>query len=157
MRHFMVLLAMAAVALCGFGSAVSLAQDKAAAIAARRDTMKRQGEDLAVIQAFAKADGDQAAALAKAEDLLAIAKTLPALFPPGTSLAEFPGKTGAKPVIWQEWDKFLERPAALQAEEEKLAAAIRSGDRPAAAAALAETGKNGCGACHSLYRERLPE
>jgi cytochrome c556 len=70
-------------------------------------------------------------------------------------MAEFPGKTGAKPEIWAEWDKFQKIPPVLKSEEEKLAQAVKSGDKQAAAAQLAATGKNGCGACHATYREKL--
>jgi cytochrome c556 len=157
MRHLAKLGFVAATAaVIGWGAVGTMAQDKEAQIKLRRDTMKRQGADFKAIQDYAKGEGDQATALAKVNDLLAINPTLLGLFPPGTSLAEFPGKTGAKPDIWKEWDKFKQRPVALKDEEVKLAAAIKSGDQQAVGAQLAATGKDGCSACHDTYRETLP-
>jgi cytochrome c556 len=140
----------------GFGTVGVLAQDKEAAIKTRRDTMKQQGADVKAISDFTKGDADQAAAQKAIDDLLTIAPKIPDLFPTGTSLADFPGKTGAKPEIWAEFDKFKVLPAALQSEEQKLAEAIKSGDKAAVGAQLAATGKNGCGGCHTPYREKLP-
>jgi cytochrome c556 len=149
-------MAAALAAVVGLGAVGALAQDKEAVIKTRRDTMKRQGDDFKVISDYMKGEADQAAAQAKINDLLTINPKIVDLFQPGTSSAEFPGKTGAKPEIWKDWDKFKAGPAALKADEEKLAAAIKTGDKPAIGAQLAETGKNGCGACHTTYREKLP-
>jgi cytochrome c556 len=146
----------AAVALAiGFGGVAVVAQDKEAQIKTRRDTMKRQGEDFKAIQDFVKGEGDQAGAAKAIADLQSIAPKIVDLFPPGTGMDAFPGKTGAKPDIWKEWDKFKGIPAMLQTEEQKLADAIKSGDKAAIGAQLANTGKNGCGSCHTPYREKL--
>jgi cytochrome c556 len=142
-------------AAIGFGAVSGMAEDKEAVIKERRDTMKRQGEDFKAVQDYVKGEGDQATALARINDLLVINARIVDLFPPGTSMADFPGKTGAKPEIWAEWDKFQKLPATLKSEEEKLAQAIKSGDKQAVGAQLAATGKNGCGACHTPYREKL--
>ncbi|HYM04827.1 MAG TPA: cytochrome c [Stellaceae bacterium] len=142
-------------AAIGLGAMSSMAQDKEAQIKTRRDTMKRQGDDFKAISDFVKGEGDQATALAKAEDLQAIAPKIAELFPAGTSMAEFPGKTGAKPDIWKEWDKFKAIIPTLQTEEQKLVDAIKTGDKAAIGAQLGATGKNGCGGCHTPYREKL--
>lgn len=155
MRHLARIGLVAAVAAIGFGAVGSMAQDKEAAVNQRRDTMKRQGADFKAIQDYVKGEGEQAAALAGINDLLAINPKIVDLFVPGTSTTDFPGKTGAKPEIWKEWDKFKMIPAALKGEEEKLADAIKSGDKQAVGAQLANTGKNGCGACHTPYREKI--
>lgn len=157
MRHVAKLgFAAAAIAVAiGFGTVAVVAQDKEAQIKTRRDTMKRQGEDFKAIQDYAKGEGDQANAQKAIDDLLSLNAKLIDLFPPGTGMDAFPGKTGAKPDIWKEWDKFKQGPVALRAEEEKLAGAIKSGDKAAVGAQLATTGKNGCGACHTPYREKL--
>jgi cytochrome c556 len=146
--------AVAALAIA-FGAVGVVAQDKAAQIQTRRDTMKRQGADFKAISDYAKGEGDQAAAEKGIADLQSIAPKIVDLFPPGTGLDAFPGKTGAKPEIWQEWDKFKAIPVTLAADEEKLAAAIKSGDKAAIGAEIANTGKTGCGACHTPYREKL--
>jgi cytochrome c556 len=156
MRHLARLGFVAAtVAAIGFSAVGGMAQDKEAQIKERRETMKRQGENLKAVQDYVKGEGDQATALAKINDLIALNPKIVSLFPKGTSMADFPGKTGAKPEIWTEWDKFQKIPPALKEEEEKLAAAIKTGDKQAIGAQLAATGKNGCGACHTPYREKL--
>ncbi|HXZ02147.1 MAG TPA: cytochrome c [Stellaceae bacterium] len=157
MRHFSRIgFAAAAVALAvGFGVVGVVAQDKEAQIQTRRDTMKRQGADFKAIQDYVKGEGDEAAAAKAIADLQSLAPKIVDLFPAGTGMDAFPGKTGAKPEIWKEWDKFKEIPLTLAGEEEKLAAAIKSGDKAAIGAQLGNTGKNGCGACHTPYREKL--
>jgi cytochrome c556 len=151
-----VLIAVAATAI-GTGSIAVLAQaqDKEAQIKTRRDAMKRQGDDFKAISDYAKGEGDQAAAQKAIDDLLALNGKIVDLFPAGTSMADFPGKTGAKPEIWQQFDKFKTLPPLLKTEEEKLADAIKSGDKAAVGAQIANTGKNGCGSCHTPYREKL--
>jgi cytochrome c556 len=158
MRNFAkVGFAAAVVALAiGFGTAAIAAEDKEAQIKTRRDTMKRQGDDFKAIADFAKGEGDQAKAAQGIADLESIAPKIVDLFPPGTGLDAFPGKTGAKPEIWKEWDKFKAIPPVLLSEEQKLADAIKGGDKAALGAQIANTGKNGCGACHTSYREKLP-
>jgi cytochrome c556 len=157
MQHFVRfgLLAAVVAAAVGFTAVSGVAQDKEAQIKQRRDTMTQQGDDLKAIRAYAKDESDQATALAKIQDLLAIAPKIPDLFPAGTGMAEFPGKTGAKPDIWKEWDKFKAEVVVLQSEEQKLADAIKSGDKQKVLEQLASTGKNGCGACHTPYREKV--
>ncbi len=146
---------MAVVMAIGFGTVAVVAQDKEAAIKLRRDTMKRQGDDFKAIQNFVKGEGDQATAMKAIEDLQSIAPKIVDLFPAGTGMDAFPGKTGAKPDIWKEWDKFKTIPTELQGFEQKLAEAIKSGDKAAVGTQLANTGKNGCGACHTSYREKV--
>ena len=157
MRHFARIgFAAAALALTlGFGTAVVMAQDKEAEIKTRRDTMKRQGDDLKAVSDYVKGEADQAKAEAAIADLESLAPKIVDLFPTGTGMDAFPGKTGAKPAIWAEWDKFKAIPPVLADEEKKLDAAIKSGDKAAVGAQLANTGKNGCGACHTPYREKL--
>ncbi|HUH85087.1 MAG TPA: cytochrome c [Stellaceae bacterium] len=148
--------AMAVLALAiGFGTVAVVAQDKEAEIKTRRDTMKRQGEDLKTVSEYVKGDADQAKAEAAIADLQSINPKIVDLFPAGTGLDAFPGKTGAKPAIWSEWDKFKAIPPVLAEEEKKLAAAIKTGDKAAVGAQLVNTGKNGCGSCHTPYREKI--
>ncbi len=139
----------------GFGSVAVVAQDKEAEIKMRRDTMKRQGEDLKTVSEYVKGEADQAKAEAAIADLQSIAPKIVDLFPAGTGMDTFPGKTGARPAIWTEWDKFKAIPPVLADEEKKLADTIKSGDKAAVGAQLANTGKNGCGTCHTPYREKL--
>ena len=89
-----------------FGTVAVVAQDKEAEIKTRQDTMKRQGKDFKAIQDYVKGQVDQAGAEQAIADLQSIAPKIVTLFPEGTGLDAFPGKTGAKPDIWKEWDKF---------------------------------------------------
>ena len=147
--------AVAATLAISFATVAVVAQDKEAQIKLRRDTMKRQGDDLKAISDYTKGEADQAKAQAAIADLQALNPKILDLFPAGTGMDAFPGKTGAKPAIWAEWDKFKAIPAVLADEEKKLADAIKSGDKAAVGAQIANTGKNGCGACHTPYREKL--
>jgi cytochrome c556 len=143
--------------IASYAVAVS-AQDKEALVKDRQATMKRQGADLKYIGDFVKGvGGDQAGATEKINDLLAINLKIVSLFVPGTSSADLPGKSNAKPEIWTEWDKFKAIPPVLQEAELKLAAAIKTGDKGMIGPAIGNVGKNGCGACHSNFREKLPQ
>lgn len=155
MRHLVRagLAASVAVAL-SLGAVAGMAQDKEETIKHRQATMKKQGEDLKAIQNYVKGEGDQAAAQTAIDDLLAIAPKIPDLFPAGTGMTDVTIKTAAKAEIWQDWDKFKAIPVTLQGDEQKLAEAIKGGDKQAVGAALANVGKNGCGACHATFREK---
>lgn len=130
---------------------VSAQEDKLAAIKTRQDFMKAQGADVKAVTEYVKGQGKQAAALKAAEDLKARAPKILALFVPGTSATDFPGKTKAKPELWTNMDKVKAIPIALEAAEVKLVAAVKTGDRKQVGAALGGVGKN-CGACHGEYR-----
>ncbi|HZL59138.1 MAG TPA: cytochrome c [Stellaceae bacterium] len=142
------------VALIGLAlsSAAAFAQDKAALVKERQDFMERQQHDFDAIAAYAKGKGDQGSAIDKVNDLLALAPKIVDQFQPGTSSVDFPGKSRAKPEIWQNWDKFKATPVTLQAEEQKLLAAVRVGDRQRVQDQLVATFRDGCGSCHTDYR-----
>jgi cytochrome c556 len=119
--------------------------------------MKEQAADFKYISEVAKGvAGAPIGATDRASELLRLNDKLLALFVPGTSSADMPGKSNAKPEIWTEWDKFKAIVPALRVAEMKLADATRINDRPVIGAALLDVGKNGCGACHSTFREKLP-
>jgi cytochrome c556 len=138
------------------GSAVVWAQDKAAAVTARQAAMKQEGPDLRAISDYANDKGtDQATALAKTQELLALSDKLMGLWPAGTSSKDMPGKSNAKPEIWTEMDKFKALYTGQKKAEEELLAAVQKGDKPAVQAAVANIGKNSCSACHGTYREKV--
>ena len=121
----------------------------------RQELMKRQGKDLAAVKAYLDDKGDIAAARTAAADLETTMKAVPAAFPKDTGMAQFPGKSGAKPAIWVEWDKFT---AAQQNALTKIVAlntALKGTDKPAVATAFGEVGKDGCGGCHTPFREKI--
>lgn len=139
----------------GWGAAGVFAQDKAAIINDRQETMKSQGRALAAAKGFSEGRVDQADAITAVTQLIKTTSTLIDKFPPGTGMAEFPGKSGAKPTIWTEWDKFKEAPKAAIAQEEKLLADIKEGDKAAAGKQAGATWDDGCQVCHRSYREKL--
>jgi cytochrome c556 len=144
----------ALVTVVGIGAGVSWAQDKEAAVSTRQVTMKQEGPALKAILDYAGDKGtDQATAIAKAQELLALSDKLAALWPAGTSSKDMPGKTTAKPEIWQEMDKFQALYASQKSGEQKLLDALKKGDKPAVQSAVTDIGKN-CSACHGAYRER---
>jgi cytochrome c556 len=146
----------ALVTMIGIGTAVSVAQDKEAIVKERQAIMKTEGPNLRTIMDYAGDKGtDQATALAKAQELLAVADKLPALFPAGTSSKDMPGKSNAKPEIWQELDKFKALYATQKSGEQELLAAIQKGDKAAVQAAVSSIGKSSCSACHGAYREKV--
>ena len=139
-----------------WSAVAALAQDKEAIIKERRATMKAQGEALQKIADYAKGAGDEAAAQTGIDELMQLNAKIVGLFAEGTSEADFPGKTGAKPAIWADWEKFKTIPPILAAEEQKMAQVIKTGDRQAVGQQISQLGKNGCGTCHTPFRTKLP-
>jgi cytochrome c556 len=137
------------------GAAGVIAQDKAQIIDQRRQAMKAQGAAMGAVKGFFEGKGDQAKAQQGADLLVSNAPKIPDWFPAGTSMADFPGKTGAKAEIWQQNAKFKEAAMGLEKEAKALSAAVKTGDTAKIQAAFAETGKNGCGTCHNTFREKL--
>lgn len=131
---------------------VTAQDNKEALIKTRQDFMKAQGADVKAISDYTKGQGDKAAALAAANDLVARNSKIAGLFPPGTSSVDFPGKSNAKPELWTEMDKAKAIWTTLAADEVKLVDVVKTGDQQAVAAQLGTMGKEGCGACHGAYR-----
>jgi cytochrome c556 len=155
MRRGLVAAAALALAASVGGGAAVLAQDKEAIVKDRQQFMKSQGAALGSVKAYLDGNAELGKAQEGAVQLASLAKQIPEKFPKGTGMAEFPGKSGAKPAIWTEWDKFLEHQKTLVSETEKLVDATKSGDKAKIAEQFANTGKNGCGGCHTPYREKL--
>ena len=148
--------AIAMASVIAAGGVATLAADLASTVDQRRAIMKQQSEDLKAISAYVDdKGGDQATAVAKARDLASLNAKLEGLWPAGTSSKDMPGKTNAKPEIWTDQTNFKAALAALSAGEKKLIPALEQGDKAAAKAAMGELGKNGCGACHGSFREKM--
>jgi cytochrome c556 len=140
--------------LAGLGLAgAALAQDGDATITKRQDAMKAQGKDLGAVKAFIDGKGDLAAAQKGGEDLATRMTQVLGLFPPKTGMAEFPGKSYARPAIWAEWDKFVAAQTGAEQKAVALVSALKSGDKGKIEAAFGDMGKNGCGGCHTPFRE----
>ncbi len=157
MRSFLTLRILGAALVCaalGFGGA-ALAQDKDAVIKNRAALMKDQGKNLRAVKDFLDDKGDLAGAQAGAASLVGDIKKIPDAFPPGTAGPDPTGDWAAKPEIWSDWNKFLDVQKTAVAKAEALLAAVKGGDKPAIQTAFADLGKNGCGACHTTFREKL--
>ena len=143
------------IAVAGAG-AMALAQDKDAILKDRQATMKQQGKDAGTVKGYLTGKADQTAAMAAATDLTKTTKKIPDLFPPGSGRAKprrrFPAKarrcgpTGTNSSM----RKRLRRPRPMRCWR-----AIKAGDKAAIQTAFADLGKNGCGACHTTFREKL--
>ena len=140
---------------CGAVGVVTAADDPAATITARRDLMKTRGKEMGIINDFVQnKKGSAADIVAAAKAMEESADKLPGLFPKGTSLDDFPGKTGAKPVIWEKWDDFQKASTYFGSEAKELAEVAETGDTAKIAQQFEEVGK-ACGACHTTFRQKL--
>lgn len=158
MRLWIGTVAVAAVAATLLTAAAAPAQAAdlgAAVLKHRQDAMKGMGGDMkAINEALEAASFDAAAVQAAAADLEDRAQNLEYLFVPGTGIDDNVGKTAAKMEIWADWDKFVQAAGAMEAEAGKFLAVAAGGDKDAIGAAFGELGKNGCGGCHSAYRQK---
>jgi len=145
--------AMAMAAVLAAGTAATLAADNETVVRDRQAAMRQRSTDLKTVSAYIDdRGGDQASAVAAAKEMLVLEQKIDASWLPGTSSADLPGKSNAKPEIWIEMDKFKALGAILQSGQEKLVTALEKGDKAGAKATIADFGKNACGACHTAYR-----
>ncbi|MGO8915311.1 MAG: c-type cytochrome [Stellaceae bacterium] len=144
-------------ALLAAGGGGAHAQDKTAIIKQRQALMKQQAAALKVIQNYVSGGADRDTATAKAAELLTLPPQITGLFPPGTSIVDFPGATHAKPEIWEQWDRFKDVPVVLRRAEQRLADAIRAGNKQDVLDELDTVGRTGCGACHTYFRAPLDD
>jgi cytochrome c556 len=146
-------------ALLAVGTAGVFAQqgDKAAIIKARKDFMEDQQKAFNAISAFGKGTGERQAAIDGANKLVDYSKQLeaklPELFPAGTSAADFPGQTNAKPELWQNLDEAKAAPAKLREAELKLVDVVKTGDAQTVGQTATATYRGSCNAlCHDKFR-----
>jgi cytochrome c556 len=121
-------------------------------IPALHATMRTMRASLAQIGEFAKGDGEQTAALDAAIKVVTLAKSLPAIFPPGSELTELPSKSGAAPTTWDDVDRFLDAQKHLVIETSKLLGAVNEGNKGTIGQQLERTRK-ACSACHEQFRD----
>jgi cytochrome c556 len=153
-KKFRLLGAALAIGVASMGAA-SLAQDKETVLKDRQATMKEQGKSLGAVKAYIDGKGDLAQAKAGAADLTQTTKKIPDLFPPGTAGPNPTGEYVAKPVIWTDWNKFLDAQKTAASKADALLVAVNSGDKTAIETAFNDLGKNGCGGCHTTFREKI--
>src|SRR6516162_7978088 len=127
----------------------ALAQDKETVLKNREAAMKEQGKSIG------DGKGDLAQAKTGAASLTQTTKKIPELFPPGTAGRSPDGDYEAKAVIWTDWNKFLDAQKNAATKADALLVAVNGGDRAAIEAAFGDLGKNGCGACHTTFREKI--
>ena len=143
----------AVLAIGGLGAGAAWSQDAMKVVQDRQALMKQQGKDLGAIRAYGTGKGDLAAAEAAVADLTQTTRKIPTLFPPGSGMAEFPGKSAAKPTIWAEQDKFLAAQKNTVAKADALVATVKSRGPAAAAAGASDLWDHGCQGCHDTFRE----
>ncbi len=149
--------ALAAAGLFGWQSYTgkAAADDMQAAVDARQALMKDNGAKMKAMGAVVQAKSGDLNQMAEiAAGLQANAEKIASLFPQGTSLADMPGKSWAKPEIWVSFDDFKAAANELATEAGKLADAAKSGNMDAFAAQYDVTGEKGCGGCHTKFRQK---
>lgn len=120
-------------------------------IAQRRAGYKHIGEVFKGMKAAVESGADVAPLAAGAGDIVAWAKQIPTMFPPGT---ETGGGTHALPPVWSDRPGFEALAGKLAVEAGKLQTVAASGDKAAFAAQFKATGAV-CGECHRTYRAKL--
>jgi cytochrome c556 len=146
MRKLLMTLSVAAMA---FGTVAHA--DGMQTVEARQAYFKSLGGSMKALVGVAKSY-DAAAAKAEAAKLDAVLATdVGPLFAPGTSEADFPGKSEAKASIWSNMDDFGAKGKAMNDAGAALVVAANSGDPAALGAALQKMGGT-CKACHDDYR-----
>jgi cytochrome c556 len=154
-RQLTLALCAATIGLLAAGAVIAAPPpDTAQVIKQRQDVMKRQLNATKALKAYLEGKASLADAQAAAADLRITARLIPSLFPPNTGMEQIP-KSHAKPIIWQDWNKFLENQHILVIKTDALVAAAQSGDHNRIAATFVDMGKNACGACHSTFRAPL--
>lgn len=125
------------------------------AIAERQKLMKGNGAAAKAINDFLESGTGTAADVAKsAASIKEASAKIPDLFPPGSSIDDNIAKTAAKKEIWGNFDDFKAKAQNLGTLAAALEAAAGTGDKQKIADAFADMGKNGCGGCHTLYKQK---
>jgi hypothetical protein len=152
--------AVAAIAVLATGAAAQEKEDigfaglPAAVVKARQEFMRAQAADAKVLRDYAEGKAAKADAEKAIADLQLRNGSILMQLAPGTSAADLPGVSFAKPSAFTDKAKLETIVANLKAIEDKAAAVIRTGTPEQAGAAAADIGKVGCAACHTVYRER---
>jgi cytochrome c556 len=136
-----------AVTAIAFGLTAAVAQQDP--IAARKALMKANGDQAKIAGAMVKGDApfDMAAAhkiFATFEDAAA---KMPALFPDNSKTG---GDTAADPKIWDNMADFKAKFVKFGDDAKAADGSVK--DLDSFKAAMADIGKNDCGACHQNYR-----
>ena len=148
-----------ALAAAGLGAGTGLAQGMGGMSHAgmsqheRQALMQQQAHDLGAVHAYLAGKAPKAKAEAAAADLTNTTRKIPDVFPQGSGGTSPDGKFATKPEIWSDWQGFLAVQNGAVQKAFALEAAVKTGNKKKVAAAFADLGKNGCGACHGKFRE----
>jgi cytochrome c556 len=145
-----------AVVAAGDQTAVQLADlSPADAIAERQKLMKDNGAQAKAINDYLESGtGTAADVAAHAEAIKANAGKIVGFFVPGTSIDDNVAKTAAKKEIWDSFDEFKAAAAKLGDLAGALQAAAGTGENQKIADAFGTMGEEGCGGCHSKFRQK---
>jgi len=127
----------------------SAAHDHATGVVKERmDMMEVMAKRMKAIRERIDGKRDLAAIKADAEAIASHAPHLVHLFPPGSTQKP----TDARGAIWQNWNDFERKAAALEVESKKLV--NTSANDLAALSVQARAVTEACGACHEKYRTK---
>ncbi|WP_116133387.1 cytochrome c [Tropicimonas sp. IMCC34043] len=132
---------------------LAMAQTPTEMVKARQEQMKAFGKQVGVFAAMAKGQVDYTpeAAQAAADTLAAeVAKVNESLWAPGTSSADLPGVSEAKPALWENYEKVATLMGNLKTETANMQQQAGLG-KPQMLKALGALGET-CRACHSDYK-----
>jgi cytochrome c556 len=87
----------------------------------------------------------------QAQAIADTARNLPSMFPKDGDNAH----SYALKSVWEKPDEFAAAAKKLHDLASKLAETAKTGDVKASLAAFADMGKNGCGACHDDFRQKM--
>jgi cytochrome c556 len=140
-----------------FAPAVSQAEDSATIVHERQQLMKDFGSAMKTIGGYLQGGIGTTDDVAAAAGVIAEgAASLPDHFPAGTSMDDvMDPKTGAKPVIWEQWDQFVTDSQTLEARATAVQELAMAMDDAALGDAFQALGNDGCGSCHKTFREKL--
>jgi cytochrome c556 len=126
---------------------VALAHEGATGIVKERmDAMEAMGRELNAIRRSIDANRNLASIAQRAEIIRRTGERLPELFPPNS----LNPPTGAKPAIWQEWDRFQSLALQLREVSGALVSAAKAGD-PNAVSARYRDLVAACLSCHQDF------
>lgn len=131
----------------------AVADEKDDSVAQRQAVMKSIGTHFGAIKGILQGGGEVTAVSGHAAAISNLIAVVPTMFAEGTSL-EDGYDTEAKPVIWSDRQGFLDAAERANTEAAKLAEIAKGGDPRATTAQFAATGKEGCGGCHSTFRQK---
>ena len=121
-------------------------------VAVRQFTMDANGDLASSIKAILTEEPSLIAEVAiQAQAIADTAKNLPAMFPKDADNSH----SYALKSVWEKPDEFAAASKKLEELASKLAETAKTGDVKASLAAFADMGRNGCGACHNEFRQKM--